>query len=291
MSFQKDIFLIKRLLCFLIVAKNEQVKRAATQIHMKQSNLSTMINQLEAELHLKLFNRNANGVSLTSSGAHIFEIAQEMQKAMSEIKTFAKETHLTGGHLNLWISDGIYSYYISSCLSNFCAKFPDVHLDVISSLKDPESLAQFDLGIVYREPYFNDAVILYKGVLHFNLYASKDYFEKNGIPHNMQDLKENHKICLRSDTNRLCQKERNLFRDAKHIVLHTDSPCVLLDLVKNGIGISFLPSFISDEALLPVLKDEIQIEQPFWIICPYHLKDVPKIRALTEYIKKALEKL
>ena len=158
-------------------------------------------------------------------------------------------------------------------------------------MKDPEALSEFDLGIVYHEPHFSDAFVLCQGALHFNLYASKNYLERHGIPKDLQDLKENHKICLRTDFENLWPEWNVLFHNEKNIVIRTDSSNVLLNLVKNDLGVSFLPSFTADDSLVQILKDEVKIEQPFWIICPHHLKDVPKVRALMEYIKQTTEKL
>ena len=61
--------------------------------------------------------------------------------------------------------------------------------------------------------------------------------------------------------------------------------------VKNDLGISFLPSFVADDTLSEVLADQVKAVQPYWIICPHHLKDVPKVRVLMEHIKQIVEKL
>lgn len=291
MSFEKDIILIKQLMGFLEVAKRGQIKQTAECIHMKQSNLSNLIKELEDELNLQLFNRHAHGVSLTSSGSYVFKIANDMYKTIADIEVLAKKTHIFGGTLKLWISEGICNSYIPACLNDFYVKFPQVHLEIISSLKDPESLCDIDLGIVYHEPHFNDAFVLSKGTFYFNLYASKQYLKNYGIPKNLEDLEVNHKICLRTDFENRWPEWKDLFKNAQNIVIRTDSSNILLNLVKNDLGISFLPSFVADDTLSEVLPDQVKAVQPYWIICPHHLKDVPKVRVLMEHIKQIVEKL
>jgi len=56
------------------------------------------------------------------------------------------------------------------------------------------------------------------------------------------------------------------------------------------LGISLIPSRNPDDTCLRVV-DEVAIHQPFWIICPHHLKDVPKVRKLLEFLKKTIETL
>ena len=166
-------------------------------------------------------------------------------------------------------------------------------MNIISSLKDPSSLSEFDVAIIYHRPCFNDAVELFKGSLHFYLYASKEYLIKNGYPKDLTDLRENHKLCLRSDFTGLGSQWKNFFNDVKNISIQTDSSNLLFNLVENGLGISFIPSCVAkkSEELMPILKEEIHIEHPFWIVCPKDLKDIPKIRTLIEHIKETASKL
>ena len=291
MSFERDIILTKQLLAFLEVAKCGQIKQTASNIHMKQSNLSNLIKELEDGLDIKLFNRDGHGVSLTRSGLAVFHIACDVYRSIEQIQSFSKQNNLVAGDLNLWISEGISSAYIPACLERFQEKFPNVHLNIVSSLKDPSALSEFDLGIVYHEPQFEDAFILHKGILHFNLYASKVYLAQNGFPKDLQDLKAEHKICLRNDFENRWPQCADLFQNSKNILIRTDSSMVLLNLVKSNLGISFLPSCAADDSLVPLLEKEVFIDQPYWIICPYHLKDIPKVRALMENIKETIGKL
>ena len=86
---------------------------------------------------------------------------------------------------------------------------------------------------------------------------------------------------------------KEFFKNTKNITLKTDSSNALLNLVKNGLGISFIPTCVAaqEECLMSVLEKEVHIEHPFWIICPLHLKNVKKIRALAEFLKQTTEKL
>jgi DNA-binding transcriptional LysR family regulator len=95
------------------------------------------------------------------------------------------------------------------------------------------------------------------------------------------------------DFENLWPQLKDFFQKTKNITLRTDSSNALLNLVKNGLGISFIPTCVAakEECLMAVLEKEIHIEHPFWIICPSHLKKVKKIRALADYLKQTTEKL
>ena len=61
---------------FVTVAEEGQITRAARKLHIAQPAMSQAIAQLEAELGLKLLERHARGVTLTTDGEKFYEKAR-----------------------------------------------------------------------------------------------------------------------------------------------------------------------------------------------------------------------
>ena len=59
---------IRVLKYFLTIAREENITRAAEQLHITQPTLSRQIMQLEEELGVRLFQRNRVNVVLTEEG-------------------------------------------------------------------------------------------------------------------------------------------------------------------------------------------------------------------------------
>ncbi len=59
---------VHQLIYFVTVAKYEHITRAAAELHISQSTLSSALKKLEAELELKLYERTAKGIVLTPEG-------------------------------------------------------------------------------------------------------------------------------------------------------------------------------------------------------------------------------
>lgn len=59
---------LRNLKSFLVVAREENITRAANLLHMTQQSLSRQIMQLEKELGVKLFQRRNHSVLLTEQG-------------------------------------------------------------------------------------------------------------------------------------------------------------------------------------------------------------------------------
>ena len=63
---------------FLMVAREENITRAAGLLHVTQPTLSRQLIQLEEELGVKLFHRNKYRITLTEEGLLLKQRAQEI---------------------------------------------------------------------------------------------------------------------------------------------------------------------------------------------------------------------
>lgn len=292
MGIKKDGVILRSLLSFAAIARSGKIKETAAKNGMKQSNLSKIITDLEKDLGVKLFNRIHNGVSLTENGKNFFQIACGIEKILNDVRHYNTASNSVAGDIRLWTSEGIGSSYISSFLAEFYQKYPEVTLNITCSLENPNIFDQMDMGILYQEPDFPDAVILYEHVLRFKLYASKEYLSRYGSPQNMEDLLENHRICTR-DNFKLWPQWNEMIEKAKHIVANTNSSTMLYSMVKNSVGISMIPTCAAynDADMMQISRIDLCIDHPFWIVAHKDTKDIPKIRALVNYIIDATRNL
>ena len=74
---------IKNLKYFLAVAREENMSKAADQLHVSQPTLSKTLKALEEELGKKLFVRHSFSISLTDEGMLLRDRAQDLV-AMSD---------------------------------------------------------------------------------------------------------------------------------------------------------------------------------------------------------------
>ena len=63
---------------FLAVAREENISRAAKQLHITQPTLSRQLAQLEEELGVTLFTRSSHNIVLTRDGILLKQRAQEI---------------------------------------------------------------------------------------------------------------------------------------------------------------------------------------------------------------------
>lgn len=83
---------------FLAVASEENITKAAQQIHISQPTLSRQISQLEEEVGVQLFKRQSHNITLTNEGllfkSKVIKILELEDQVLKEMK--AEQDDLTG---------------------------------------------------------------------------------------------------------------------------------------------------------------------------------------------------
>jgi len=143
----------KELTYIVAIADEGSISRAAEKLYMAQSSLSQFLQQYEAELGSRLFNRTARGVRLTAAGTAFVRRARDMlqqyHRAQSEIDDI--ET-LQCGTIELGISTFRGSYLLPPVLKRFRELHPHVHVEITeldSAVLEERILGGYlDIGVV-----------------------------------------------------------------------------------------------------------------------------------------------
>ena len=75
---------LRHLRYFVAIVEEENYRRAAQRLNVAQTALSTQIQDLEAELGFKLFDRLPRGVKLSTAGKLFLEDARRILREVSE---------------------------------------------------------------------------------------------------------------------------------------------------------------------------------------------------------------
>ena len=84
-----DLPRTQALRCFITVAREGTVSRAAAMLHLTQPAVSLQLKGLEESTGLQLFNRTPGGFTLTEAGAALLPLAHKAVSASSDFRTVA----------------------------------------------------------------------------------------------------------------------------------------------------------------------------------------------------------
>lgn len=244
---------LRHLKYFLTVAKELHFTKASEKLFISQPPLSRQIMELEEELGARLFIRNNKKVELTEAGKYfekeIKELLQNLETISAKTKKIAENV---SGEFRIAYISSIYSSVISELIQFLKEQFPYANFKLfeISTTKQIEALekGKIDLGII-RSPikspkiksqlWFKDgfSVVFNKNIISIN--SEKEipnledetfvFFNKDYAPHYHEVLLE------------LCA----FYGFTPKVVHESNNINSIVQLVKNGLGISIVPSNIA----------------------------------------------
>jgi len=244
---------LRHLKYFLAVAEELNFTKASEKLFISQPPLSRQIIELETEIGARLFIRNNKKVELTEAGKY-FE--KEVKALFQNLEHITSKTKKIGenisGEFRIAYISSIYSSEISELIKYLREQFPYVNFKLfeISTTKQIQALEQgkIDFGII-RSPikspkiksqlWFQDgfSLVYNKTVIKINsedeIANLKDetfvFFNKDYAPHYYEVLLQ------------LCA----FYGFTPKVVHESNNINSIVQLVKNGLGISIVPSNIA----------------------------------------------
>ena len=239
---------LRHLKYFLAVAEELNFTKAAGNLCISQPPLSRQIKELENELGVRLFERNNKKVTLTEAGKYFKnEIVSQLQGLESIVLKTRKISENVNGEYSIGYISSTFSVKISELVQFLTEKYPflKIKLYEVSSAKQILALEQnkLDLGII-RAPLMStkiDSKLWFKDsyslVFNNNLIKNveglaevKDqvfvFFNKDYAPVYYNSLVQ---ICSQ-------------YGFIPNIVHESNNINSIIQLVRNGLGVSIVPS-------------------------------------------------
>lgn len=149
---------VVNLLAFEAVARRRSFAVAAAELHLTASAISHQVARLEADLGVRLFERSAHGVWLSTAGERYLARVAGALGAISA----ATEDLRQGVANSLYVhsAPSIASLWLMPRLHGFAQAYPDISLN-LSAAHTPSdfALGQADIDIRYGVPNWADLVV------------------------------------------------------------------------------------------------------------------------------------
>lgn len=244
---------LRHLKYFMAVAEELNFTKASEKLFISQPPLSRQIAELEEELQAKLFIRNNKKVELTEAGKYFKEevkaIFQNLERISMKTKKIAENV---SGEFRIAYISSINSSTISELIKHLKIQFPYVNFKLfeVSTSKQIDALEQgkIEMGII-RSPikspkiqshlWFQDGFSIVFNKENIQLKSEKEilnlkdetfvFFNKDYAPHYHEVLLE------------LCA----FYGFTPKIIHEANNINSIVQLVKNGLGISIVPSNIA----------------------------------------------
>ena len=242
---------IRHLEIFVVVCEHMSISRAAEALYMSQPAVSIAIKELEEYYHCRLFDRISRKIYLTSSGEKLLNYAHVILGQIEESVTSLRNDVMTKScHIGVNVTVGETD--LCRLLDYLKIKQPDIKPHVtINNMKTIENdlvLNRYDFVITDSVPSSLNLVLEKLYCEDIVLVSGYEYVKDNEI-----DVSELSKYTLiKRELGSGIRKITDRFLEDKKIVIErmmeSSSNKAIIELVKNGFGMSFLPySLVKDE--------------------------------------------
>lgn len=246
---------LQQLEYILAVDQHRHFTKAAEQCFVTQPTLSAMIQKLEEELEVKIFDRTQQPICPTQVGALIIKQAREVLVQVDKVKNIIEEEKQEiGGKFRLGILPTIAPYLLPRFFQQMVQKYPKLDVTV-AEMKTPDIkrallTGEIDAGILAELPdmeMYNHTHLFYE---EFFAYVSRkdNLFEKKVIKSSdlsgelLWLLDEGH--CFRDQMVRFCSIKAA--RDSQ-LTYQLGSMETFMRMVESGKGMTFVPELAVDQ--------------------------------------------
>lgn len=181
---------------FTSVVDANSFTRAADNLGLPRTTVTTTIQALESLLQVRLLNRTTRRLSVTPDGAAYYERCMRILAEVDETEAlFRHVTRGPKGRLRIDVPPSIGRLIIIPKLCDFYSRYPEVEL-VIGMSDRPVDMVQEAVDCVVRVGDLQDSSMVARRIGAFEIVtcAAPRYLEQYGEPHTIADLAQHHAV-------------------------------------------------------------------------------------------------
>ena len=288
-----EVFAWDDLQFFLELARKSTLARAARRLGVSHTTVLRRIANLERKLDRKLFDRTSGGFVLNEAGWQLLEHAEEMERAADSIYHLGEGKSELSGAVRIAVIEGLATRVLTPAFHEFRNEHPEVLVEIVTAMQIVNlTKREADISVGLTRPTGPRLIARRLATCDVHLYASDEYLKTRGEPDSLDALDGHLFVDYVEDMIEI--QALRWFRDTigqRDVVFRSTSPLTQLEAVRNGIGIGMFPDYLirDDDGVKLVIPDEVQTEREFWLAIHADLRNVPRMAAVFNFLKKVFQ--
>ncbi|MGQ7843854.1 LysR family transcriptional regulator [Granulosicoccus sp. 3-233] len=242
----------KQALAFMTICAEGSIRAAAEYLGIEPSTISRQIQALEKSMCITLIERGRKGIRTTEAGALLLQHLKRQQHELEDIQSeFDALRGMRRGRIIIALGEGFVSDFITHTLPEFSANYPGFTFSLQTGSTDTVLHAlrndQAHIGIAFNAPGDNAIRVIGETTRPLDLMV--------GATSALADLPETLDIRQLADLPFALLNPGfgvgAMVRDAEirygihfQSLVETNSLTVLRNFVREGLGLTILPSFV-----------------------------------------------
>jgi LysR family transcriptional regulator, regulator for bpeEF and oprC len=287
---------------FTRVVDTNSFTKAAETLDLPRASVTTIIQNLEAYLGVRLMHRTTRRLSLTPDGAAYYErcvrILADVEETESGLQNGSRKPH---GKLRVDMPGAIGRTIVIPALCEFHTRYPDIDLQ-LGFTDRPVDLLQEGVDCVVRVGALQDSSLVARriGLFEGVTCAAPEYLARAGIPRTLEELSQFKAInYFSSRTGRIMNWA--FLVDGKEVEVKMNGSVSVNDAeayvtcALEGFGLIQPPLFmvlphLRSGALKEVLPEWKPLPMPISAVYPHSRHLSPKVRVFVDWVAEVFDR-
>jgi DNA-binding transcriptional LysR family regulator len=274
---------------FLEVARIGSFRAAAAELNASANFLRKRILALESAYNTTLMTRHVDGVRLTPEGVQVLEAAKRMEEASFGLdRALSRTTPSLTGEVRFAITEGLGTFWVAPRLIEFQRVYPGLLVDLKCEMRSADVLRlEADVAVQLEQPDKPDLKRVKIGRLHIVPFVSQSYVEIYGLPKNVDDLRQNHRIVIQDAEQTKGKEMYDKYAGREQlgfVAMRNNVSSAHVWAISKGAGVGWLPTYVPalGEPLI-ALDLGVKFELDIWLAYHPDAKKIPRVRQLIEW--------
>lgn len=285
---------IEELQTFVEVADAGGVSSAARRLGVAKSIVSRRLLRLEADLGVQLLARNTRGAALTEAGATFRDYAARICAEIDAAREAILPAGDLRGRLRVSMPVSIGPTHFAPVLAEMARRHPQLQVHTCYGDRFVDLIAEgYDCAI--RVGYLQDSNLIARrvGPIYGKLVASPAYIAAHGAPETPDELLARQALMQGTEAWQLMDGDQ-IITVRPQGRFKADNGTALLAAALAGLGIAYLPDFLTDDqvasgALVPIMPRYPPPPAGIYVVRPPG-DPARKLRVLTELLIEYCER-
>ncbi len=246
---------------------------------------------------MQWFHRHARGLEPTEHGDLLYRTAHEILDKLAAVRARLTENkNVPAGDLRVTTTVGLGSTWLTPRTHDFLTLYPDIRLSIICDDRELDlGMREADVAIRITEPRQPNLIKKRLFTVHSHLYASRDYLQRHGAPHSIDDLDDCPLIAYGDHApNTLRNVNWPVTFGAKphgrrrSTILQVNNIYGLLLAIESGLGIGALPDYMitPDRPLQRILPEVDGPTTDAYFVYPEELRNTKRIGVFRDFLEE-----
>lgn len=254
---------IQKYMAFVKAAEFGSFTKAAEALDYTQSGISRMINDLETEWGVFLFERGRAGISLTSDGLKLLpqlkRICNEYETLMTQIEEL---NDMQSGMIRIGTFSSVASHWLPNIISIFKKDYPKIDFELLlGDYTEIESWilnGRVDFGFV-RLPSKAELETIFLEQDRLLVVIPQNHPLANCEKFPVNDLLNRPFMLLEKGAKAEISEIFEMHHISPQVNFTTWDDYAIMSMVENGLGISILPELILKRIPHKIIAKELEI--------------------------------